>query len=359
MRQRILAAAISALLVVSSASAFTIKDGEGNKVKISPLGIKVEASSGEKVSISPLGVKAKDGNGAKVSVSPAGVKAKDGEGASVSVDVAGVDVVTDGETNTKTGIALANEHKIVMEARRSAMDFNEIEVSKAIRLIVEERTTGNIIVRAPQSVIPYVSLKVKDGTLYATLLSGTPVSRRSNLLAEVYVPYNGKIDEITTSAAARVIVKPTISCKELDLEATSASVIEVTAAANEVSIDASGASTIKAVLTADDLDIDLSGASVATLTGQVTDAEIDLSGASTLRAEKLRTATLDLECSGASKASAIGVQCTTQASGASAINVECLQLLNASASGASSIIYSGDCQVNIISNTGASSIRKK
>ena len=359
MRQRILAVAISALLVVSSASAFTIKDGEGNKVKISPLGIKVEASSGEKVSISPLGVKAKDGNGAKVSVSPAGVKAKDGEGASVSVDVAGVDVVIDGETNTKTGIALANEHKIVMEARRSAMDFNEIEASKAIRVIVEERTTGNIIVRAPQSVIPYVSLKVKDGTLYATLLSGTPVSRRSNLLAEVYVPYNGKINEITTSAAARVIVKPTISCKELDLEATSASVIEVTAAANEVSIDASGASTIKAELVTDDLDIDLSGASVATLTGQVTDAEIDLSGASTLRAEKMRTATLDLECSGASKASAIGVQCTTQASGASAINVECLQLLNASASGASSIIYSGDCQVNIISNTGASSIRKK
>ena len=359
MRQRILAAAISALLVVSSASAFTIKDGEGNKVKISPLGIKVEASSGEKVSISPLGVKAKDGSGAKVSVSPAGMKAKDGEGASVSVDVAGVDVVIDGEANTKTGIALANEHKIVMEARRSAMDFNEIEASKAIRVIVEERTTGNIIVRAPQSVIPYVSLKVKDGTLYATLLSGTPVSRRSNLLAEVYVPYNGKINEITTSAAARVIVKPTISCKELDLEATSASVIEVTAAAKEVSIDASGASTIKAVLTADDLDIDLSGASVATLTGQVTDAEIDLSGASTLRAEKMRTATLDLECSGASKASAIGVQCTTQASGASAINVECLQLLNASASGASSIIYSGDCQVNIISNTGASSIRKK
>ena len=359
MRQRILAAAISALLVVSSASAFTIKDGEGNKVKISPLGIKVEASSGEKVSISPLGVKAKDGNGAKVSVSPAGVKAKDGEGASVSVDVAGVDIATDGEANTKTGILLANEHKIVMEARRSAMDFNEIEASKAIRVIVEERTTGNIIVRAPQSVIPYVSLKVKDGTLYATLLSGTPVSRRSNLLAEVYVPYNGKINEITTSAAARVIVKPTISCKELDLEATSASVIEVTAAAKEVSIDASGASTIKAELTADNLDIDLSGASVATLTGQVTDAEIDLSGASTLHAEKMRTSTLDVECSGASKASVIGVQCTTQASGASAINVECLQLLNASASGASSIIYSGDCQVNITSNTGASSIRKK
>ena len=162
--------------------------------------------------------------------------------------------------NTKTGIVLANENKIVMEARRSAMNFNEIEVSKAIRLIVEERTTGNIIVRAPQSVMPYVSLKVNDGTLRATLLSGTLISRNSNVVAEVYVPYNGKINEIKTSSAARVIVKPTISCNELDLDAESASVIEVKASAKEVSIDASGASQIKAEMAPDQLDIDFSGA---------------------------------------------------------------------------------------------------
>ena len=261
--------------------------------------------------------------------------------------------------NTKTGVVLANENKIVMEARRSAMNFNEIEVSKAIRLIVEERTTGNIIVRAPQSVMPYVSLKVNDGTLRATLLSGTPVSRNSNVLAEVYVPYNGKINEIKTSSAARVIVKPTISCNELDLDAESASVIEVKASAKEVSIDASGASQIKAEMATDQLDIDFSGASVIDISGQVTVAEIEMSGASTLRAEKLRAANLDLECSGASKAYVMGINCTTEASGASGVVVECLQQLNASASGASSIVYSGNCQVNILNNSGASSIRKK
>lgn len=261
--------------------------------------------------------------------------------------------------NTKTGIVLANENKIVMEARRSAMNFNEIEVSKAIRLIVEERTTGNIIVRAPQSVMPYVSLKVNDGTLRATLLSGTLISRNSNVVAEVYVPYNGKINEIRTSSAARVIVKPTISCNELDLDAESASVIEVKASAKEVSIDASGASKIKAEMATDQLDIDFSSASVIDISGQVTVADIEMSGASTLRAEKLRTATLDLECSGASKAYVMGINCTTEASGASGIVVECLRQLNASASGASSIVYSGDCQVNILNNSGASSIRKK
>ena len=261
--------------------------------------------------------------------------------------------------NTKTGIALANEHKIVVEARRSGMNFNEINASKAIRVIVEERTTGNIIVRAPQSVMPYVSLTVKDNTLHATLLSGAPVSRNSNIVADIYVPYNGQINEITTRSAARVIVKPTITCNELDLEAESASLIEVTAAAKEVSIEASGASHIKAEVATDELDCEFSGASGITLSGHVTDADIEVSGASTLRAEKLRASKMELECSGASKAYALGVNCTTKASGASHINVECLAQLNATASGASSIVYSGDCVLNTTSNTGASSIRKK
>ena len=264
-----------------------------------------------------------------------------------------------GEENTKTGIALENRHKIVIEARRSSMNFDEINVSRAIRLIVEERTTGNIIVRAPQSVVAYVSLKVSDGTLYASLLPDTPVSRNSNVVAEVYVPYNCRINEIKTSAAARVIVKPTLSCEELDLKASSASVIEVKAGVKECSIEASGASTIKAEVATNELDVDLSGASVATLSGQVTKAEIDISGASTLHADKLRNSNLELECSGASKANALAVVCSAKASGASAITVECLQQLNVSASGASTIRYSGDCQVNTISNTGASSIRKK
>ena len=261
--------------------------------------------------------------------------------------------------NTKTGILLADKHKIVVEARRSTMNFNEINASKAIRVTVEERTTGNIIVRAPQSVMGYVSLEVRDNTLYATLLPGAPISRNSNVVADIYVPYNGQINEITTRSAARVIVKPTITCNELDLEAESASLIEVTAAAKEVSIEASGASHIKAELATDDLDCEFSGASAITLSGHVTDADIEVSGASTLRADKLRAAELEIECSGASKAYVLGVNCTTKASGASHINVECLAQLNATASGASSIIYSGDCVVNTISNTGASSIRKK
>lgn len=279
--------------------------------------------------------------------------------ATLSLALLCVAAFAQGEETTKTGVLLANQHKIVVEARRSSMDFDEIEVSRAIRLIVEERTTGNIIVRAPQSIVPFVSLKVNNGTLHATLLPGTPVSRNSNVVAEVYVPYNGRINEIKASSAARVIVKPTLSCNELELKATSASVIEIKAGAKEISIDASGASTIKAELATNELEMELSGASVATISGQITDGDIEVSGASTLKAEKLRAAKLDLECSGASRANALAVICSAKASGASAVTVECLQQLNVSASGASIIRYSGDCQVNTIANTGGSSIRKK
>ena len=248
MKKVVAAVAILSLCIVGTATAFTIKDGEGNKVKVSPLGVKVSTSTGEKVSVTVAGVKVTDGKGAKVNVSPVGVKATDGEGAKVSIGATGVEVVADGEAITKTGVLLANEHKIVSEARRSAMNFDEVVVSKAIRLVVEERTEGNIIVRAPQSVMPYVSLSVSSGTLYATIASGAPVSSKSNVVAEVYIPNNGRIDEVKVSAAAHVVVQPTLNCAELDISAASSSVVEVKTTAREVSIDASGASTIKAEL---------------------------------------------------------------------------------------------------------------
>lgn len=266
-----------------------------------------------------------------------------------------------GEATTKTGVALQEQHKIVVEARSSSKFFDEIEVSRAIRLVVEERTTGNIIVRAPQDVMPYVSLRVEDKTLHATILPGLNLSRNSNLLAEVYIPNNGCIKEISTSSAARVVVKPTLVAHKLDLELTGASVIELKAQVGELSVEASGASTVKAdVVVASELDMELSGASEVTISGTSYLTDVDLSGASTAYLSNLTNSTLKAEASGAStikaKADRVAI---IKVSGASNAEVKCEGVLTASASGASEIIYSGACQVNILSNTGASTISKK
>ena len=281
--------------------------------------------------------------------------------ATLSLMLLSLAVFAQGEATTKTGVAIQNQHKIVVEARSSSMQFDEIKVSRAIRLVVEERTTGNIIVRAPQYIMPYVSLKVADGELQATILPGVTLSRSSNILAEVYVPNNGRIKDISTSSAARVVVKPTLVAHKLDLELTGASVIELKAQVGELSVEASGASTVKAdVAVASELDMELSGASEVTILGTSYLTDVDLSGASTAHLSNLTNSTLTAEASGAStikaKADRVAI---IKVSGASNAEVMCEGVLTASASGASEIIYSGACQVNILSNTGASTISKK
>lgn len=281
--------------------------------------------------------------------------------ATLSLMLLSLAVFAQGEATTKTGVALQEQHKIVVEARSSSMQFDEIKVSRAIRLVVEERTTGNIIVRAPQYIMPYVSLKVADGELQATILPGVTLSRSSNILAEVYVPNNGRIKDISTSSAARVVVKPTLVAHKLDLELTGASVIELKAQVGELSVEASGASTVKAnVVVASELDMELSGASEVTISGTSYLTDVDLSGASTAHLSNLTNSTLNAEASGAStikaKADRVAI---IKVSGASNAEVKCEGVLTASASGASEIIYSGACQVNILSNTGASTISKK
>lgn len=261
--------------------------------------------------------------------------------------------------DTKTGVALKSQHKVVMEARRSNMNFNEIDVVGAIRLIVEERTSGNIIVRAPQSVVPYVLLSVEDGTLHASLLSGVEVSRSSDIVAEVYIPNNGKINDIEAVASARIIVKPTLLANELDIDATGASQIEFKSHAHEISIDAAGGSTIDAEVATAELTIELTGASTLKMKGNATDGDFEIAGASTILSPELLVSTLDVECVGASRAKVYATNCDAEASGASSIDIECQTLLNASATGASTITYSGECKVNTISETGASTIRKK
>ena len=209
--------------------------------------------------------------------------------------------------------------------------------------------------------MPYVSLKVADGELQATILPGVTLSRSSNILAEVYVPNNGRIKDISTSSAARVVVKPTLVAHKLDLELTGASVIELKAQVGELSVEASGASTVKAdVAVASELDMELSGASEVTISGTSYLTDVDLSGASTAYLSNLTNSTLKAEASGAStikaKADRVAI---IKVSGASNAEVKCEGVLTASASGASEIIYSGACQVNILSNTGASTISKK
>lgn len=258
-------------------------------------------------------------------------------------------------------LADKNLGEIVMEARSSRMNFDEIEVFGSVRLVVEERTAGNIVIRAPKRLMEYVILYVSDNTLHAGLRLPGNFSRRGipSCAVEIYIPNNGRIAEIVARGASRVKVLPTLSGAELDVEAGGASSITLATTAVKVSVELYGASTLKIDTQSREVEAEVSGASTLKCFGAATALfDVEVSGASTLVADDFVAEGLELEVSGASSATAKCATARVDVAGASTATIECSTSLDASASAASTVRYKGDCAVNLRSVTGASSIKK-
>lgn len=269
-------------------------------------------------------------------------------------------------------------NKIVMEARQSNMEFTAIKVSRGVRLIIDDRTDGNIIIRTAQSLMPYVEVNVAGGELTATI--SDKVQRIDKCCTEIYIPYNLRIAKICAAGLASVVAKPTLYAAELDISATGASTIKLAATVSgKAEIECAGASTIKlaatvsgkaeiecagasnitASLTADECEVQVTGASKAALSGSAREADIEVAGASQLDASDFKCAEIDAEVIGASRLAARGTVCDIEAGGASTAVVKCDGTLEASAAGASTITYSGNCTLLKVSNAGLSTIKKQ
>ena len=267
---------------------------------------------------------------------------------------------------TPTTSALASEkndpgkqsNKIVMEARQSNMEFTTIKVSRGVRLIIDDRTDGNIIIRTTQSLMPYVEVSVAGGELTATI--SDKVQRIDKCCTEIYIPDNRCINKIYAAGLASVVAKPTLSTMELDILATGASTIKLSATVSgKAEIECAGASNITTSLTADECEVQVTGASKALLSGSAREADIEVAGASQLDASDFKCAEVDAEVVGASRLAATGTVCDIEASGASTAVVRCNGTLEAEAAGASTITYSGNCTLLKVSNAGLSTIKKQ
>ena len=217
--------------------------------------------------------------------------------------------------------------RIEMKPMRSNMDFHRVDISDAIRLIVEERTDGNIVVRADREIMPYVCVSVSGGTLRACIKSGTlprQMSGRSLAAAlpvEVRIPDNGRIDGIEVSTASSFVARPLLKAGRMKIGLSGASSAELNVEADSVEADISGASNIALGVECRRVSLDVSGASKATLTGRCEEGEADVSGVSLA----------ELKCDGS---------------------------FDVDASGVSSIVYSAACKLKSACNSGQSSIKQ-
>ena len=249
--------------------------------------------------------------------------------------------------------------KIVMEARKSNMEFSTVKVSRGIRLVIDDRTEGNIIVRAGENVMPYVELSVKNGVFTATI-SDKITKLRDGYCAEVHIPHNAAVNRIAALGASSVTVKPVLSATELHLSAAGASKIEAKAdVTGEAEISCIGASSITLALTVTECKVDITGVATATLSGSARKCDIEVVGASKLNAADFKCTEIDAEVTGASTITVAGTDCDIEALGASKATVYCDGRLEAEAAGASTILYTGNCTVAKASNVGASTIKKQ
>ena len=211
------------------------------------------------------------------------------------------------------------------EVRTISGSFSAIKVSGGIDLYLSQSTTEAVAVSASdEKFIKRMRATVENGVL------------------KIYMEEEGGFLHITTKDRK---LKAYVSFKDINkLDAVGSASIHVSGsiAVNALHLTCTGASSFRGDVKVNDLELDLKGASSMKISGTANNVNVESNGASDVKGIYLST---DM--------------CTAKASGASDIEITVNKELNAHASGASSIKYSGDGGIKDMHSSGASSISRK
>lgn len=230
--------------------------------------------------------------------------------------------------------------------KRSVPAFNAIRVSSAIDLYLTQSNVNEVAVSASEDDIrDQIVTEVVGGTLIIRLgESGNWFSWKKwgNYKTKAYVSIK-EINALSASGASNVHIVGTIESPKMRIKMSGASDLKnANFNVGTLLMELSGASHFKANTNSNNVTIDCSGASSTEINGTADDLAVECSGASNARLNNLRT-------KGA----------VVSASGASDVSVNASQLLKLSASGASSIHYSGDAKISETHSSGASNIKRR
>lgn len=238
--------------------------------------------------------------------------------------------------------------------------YSQIDVCKAINVIIEDRNDSKVVIKADDNVMEYVECRVENGKLTAKI--SDKIGSISNINVNIYLPKNEAIKKIRTSSAGNVTIYPTIKSSSLDIAAASAGTIKLSRAEvealniaassagsisgtyfakEECDIDASSAAKIDITLSAKEVECDASSSAKITLTGSAELLEADASSAGNIVANKFRATVADAEAS----------------SGAD-ISVNATKRLSAQASSGADIRYTGSATDIRRSTSSGGSVKK-
>ena len=255
---------------------------------------------------------------------------------------------------------LTGSGKIVEKETALTKAYSQIEVCKAVNVIIEDRTNDKVVIQADDNVMQYVVCKIDGGKLIAKI--SDDIGSVTNINVNIYLPKNEAIKKIKTSSAGNVTIYPAIKSSSLEISASSAGKVKISHAEVEAlnidassaanvggtyavsgacEIDASSAARVEIELTAKEVECDASSSANIILSGSAEVLEADASSAGDIKASKFVVAVADAEAS----------------SGAD-IYINATKRLSAQASSGGDIRYTGDATDLYRSTSSGGSVKK-
>jgi len=245
---------------------------------------------------------------------------------------------------------------------RNVGSFNKIRVSSAISLYLSQGNTQAVAVsseddRATSKIITEVS----NGTLKIYVENGAWNGWNwGNKHLKAYITFT-QLEMLDASGACSVELTDPITVHDFKLLLSGASSMRGDIKGDDIKFDLNGASTARVNLSGSSLILSESGAS--TFRGDVNAATTDfnINGASTMDIDGTTT-DLTVSASGASNFKGGDLKaesCKIEATGASSANINVSKNIDATASGASSIHYSGGATLSNIDVSGSSTVKKR
>ncbi len=207
---------------------------------------------------------------------------------------------------------------------RRVSSFNKVKVSGSIALYLSQGNQQGVAISSDEG-------KYNDRIL----------TKVSNGVLDIYVE-SGRWNKWNWGNNE---LKAYVTVTDLEmLEASGATTVRVTdpLSFDNLKMEVSGASTLKGPFRGKSLSLNINGASSVDIDGVVSMLSVEASGASSFKGFDLKS-----------------TSCRARASGASSVNIMVDKELDAEASGASSVRYSGNATITKVDVSGASTIKKK
>lgn len=163
-------------------------------------------------------------------------------------------------------------------------DFDEIEVSQAIKAEIIKSDVEKVVISAPENIIDKVLIDNSGGNLHIHYDKGIRIMNNHNVSAKIYTRDFTKLE---ANSAASITIKDKFTQEKTDIDISSAASIAGDLEANEMEINVGSSSSFSGKIWAIDLDLEASSGASVSISGKAKNADVSSSSGSSISAENL------------------------------------------------------------------------